>query len=290
MAIESYRNASFCSDLRLLAVSAQITEIFYSLSDLQTRIFGERFPRHSNTSFCPILTTWPHPLFIFLEIQELRHRSLEPSSSKTTTDERTSSESTRSSTSVIDNALGQLDVRLDVVAQSVASVTTTLEPVLNNMKTPTDNQDTRARDAEEEAVITRKYGDLLREWDSVKGDATTLREELKEDKWLAVFRTVSEQAEGMMGSLTKAVNMCQVGDAILPSKRGLGLMAFDAIGFCASSASNASAKQAFSRWSARLVVRGGEGTIAAQSWCLRRPHQVFRSKKEVSATTTACLS
>ncbi|KAG8854895.1 hypothetical protein FRB96_007295 [Tulasnella sp. 330] len=164
-------------DLRLLAVSAQITEIFYSLSDLQTRIF---------------------------EVQELRHRSLEPVSNSNN-DTRTSSDSGRSSTSVIDNALGQLDVRLESVAQSVASVTATLEPFLSNT-TPIDN---RNQDHEEETVIVRKYGDLIREWDAIRGDATTLREELKEDKWLAVFRTVSEQAEGMMGSLTKAVTMCQ---------------------------------------------------------------------------------
>ncbi|KAG9000754.1 hypothetical protein FRB95_009505 [Tulasnella sp. JGI-2019a] len=165
-------------DLRLLAVSAQITEIFYSISDLQTRIF---------------------------EVQELRHRSLEPVSTSAT-DPRSSSESSRSSSSVIDNALGQLDVRLETVSQSVAAVTATLEPFLLNSKTPTE---IRGQESSEEAVIIRKHGDLIREWEAVRGDATTLREELKEDKWLAVFRTVSEQAEGMMGSLTKAVTMCQ---------------------------------------------------------------------------------
>lgn len=148
---------------------------------------------------------------MFVEVQELRHRSLEPVFfSSRTNDTRTSTDSGSSSTSVIDNALGQLDVRLDTVAQSVSSVTATLEPFLSNTKTPTDN---RAQEDEEELVIVRKYGDLIREWDAIRGDATTLREELKEDKWLAVFRTVSEQAEGMMGSLTKAVTMCQVRSA-----------------------------------------------------------------------------
>lgn len=59
-------------------------------------------------------------------------------------------------------------------------------------------------------MILRKYGDLMCEWESVQGEAKILREELKEDKWLAVFRTVSEQADGMMGSLDKALNLCQV--------------------------------------------------------------------------------
>ena len=42
-----------------------------------------------------------------------------------------------------------------------------------------------------------------------------LREELKEDKWLTVFRTVTDQADGMMSSLEKAVNRCQVRTSVL---------------------------------------------------------------------------
>ncbi|TFY73931.1 hypothetical protein EWM64_g10081, partial [Hericium alpestre] len=40
-------------------------------------------------------------------------------------------------------------------------------------------------------------------------ESDVLREELKEDKWLTVFRTVTDQADGMMTSLEKAVNRCQ---------------------------------------------------------------------------------
>ncbi len=29
-----------CSDIRLLAISAQITEVLYNIGELQTRIFG----------------------------------------------------------------------------------------------------------------------------------------------------------------------------------------------------------------------------------------------------------
>ena len=51
---------------------------------------------------------------------------------------------------------------------------------------------------------------MLSEWDAVQKDSQVLREELKEDKWLTVFRTVTDQADGMMTSLEKAVNRCQV--------------------------------------------------------------------------------
>lgn len=44
----------------------------------------------------------------------------------------------------------------------------------------------------------------------MRNESDVLREELKEDKWLTVFRTVTDQADGMMSSLEKAVNRCQV--------------------------------------------------------------------------------
>lgn len=42
-----------------------------------------------------------------------------------------------------------------------------------------------------------------------------LREELKEDRWVVVFRTAADQAEGMMDSLQKAVTQCTVSRASL---------------------------------------------------------------------------
>ena len=67
-----------------------------------------------------------------------------------------------------------------------------------------------ADDANEDALILRKHGAMLAEWEAVQKESQVLREELKEDKWLTVFRTVTEQADGMMTSLEKAVNRCQV--------------------------------------------------------------------------------
>lgn len=75
------------------------------------------------------------------------------------------------------------------------------------MKTPTPLV---TDDANEDAMILRKHGTMLAEWEAVKKESQVLREELKEDKWLTVFRTVTEQADGMMTSLEKAVNRCQV--------------------------------------------------------------------------------
>ncbi|KII85921.1 hypothetical protein PLICRDRAFT_44348 [Plicaturopsis crispa FD-325 SS-3] len=153
-------------DLRLLAVSTHMTELSYSISDIQTRIF---------------------------EIQELRHKSQ-------------SSGDAEGTTNIIDQSLMSLDERLEAVANGMKIVNDALEPLLQSSPTPTTSS---RGDASEEAVTLRKHAALVAEWESVQDESEVLREELKEDKWLTVFRTVTEQADGMMSSLEKAVNRCQ---------------------------------------------------------------------------------
>lgn len=170
-------------ELQLLAVSSQITEVGYSISDVQTRIF---------------------------EIQELRHRTEAQSASGTTP-----AETNGGSTNNIDQALINLDERLEAISSSVNSIDAILAPLHNaNSKTPTTassqtptQQITFSNDST--AALLRKHAAMLQEWDSVQEEAETLKGELREDKWLAVFRTVGEQAEAMMVSLEKAISHCQ---------------------------------------------------------------------------------
>ncbi|KAI8996439.1 hypothetical protein BD414DRAFT_455164 [Trametes punicea] len=127
------------------------------------------------------------------EIQELRHKN------------QSSGDSSNAS-SVIDQSLSNLDERLDSVSKGIKSVNESLEPYLSRAeKTPNPV----TSQSEEEAALLRKHAALIADWDSVQKDIQVLREELKEDKWLTVFRTVTEQADGMMSSLEKAVNRCQ---------------------------------------------------------------------------------
>ncbi|KAH9967234.1 hypothetical protein BC827DRAFT_1172432 [Russula dissimulans] len=154
-------------DLRLLAISTRITELFYGISDIQTRIF---------------------------EIQELRHKSQ-------------SSGDLATATSVIDQALMALDERLENVAAGVKAVNDLLQPLLQSAPTPTP--DTSNEEPTESVLLLRKHATFLAEWESVQEESEVLREELKEDKWLTVFRTVTDQADGMMSSLEKAINRCQ---------------------------------------------------------------------------------
>jgi len=127
------------------------------------------------------------------EIQELRHKSQ-------------SSGDNTSTTNVIDQSLMNLNERLENLGKGMKSVNEALEPLLQSTSTPTFQHN---GDLNENALMLRKYATLQAEWEAVQSESDVLREELKEDKWLTVFRTVTDQADGMMSSLEKAVNRCQ---------------------------------------------------------------------------------
>lgn len=111
------------------------------------------------------------------------------------------------STGVIDQALINLDERLEAVSNSISAVDEALgiTPGAEGDKVKPPENGTGP-----DPLLLRKHAALIEEWEAVQNEAETLRDELKEDKWLAVFRTVSEQAEGMMSSLEKGVTQCHV--------------------------------------------------------------------------------
>jgi hypothetical protein len=100
-----------------------------------------------------------------------------------------------------------LNERLESVAQGMKSMLETLTPILDS---PKSSSAADSLDPAEKAIIIRKHATLVAEWEAVQDESEVLREELKEDKWLTVFRTVTDQADGMMTSLEKAINRCHV--------------------------------------------------------------------------------
>ncbi|KAG8838480.1 hypothetical protein FRC18_004440 [Serendipita sp. 400] len=178
---------STLDELSHLAISAQITEVIYSISDVQTRIF---------------------------EIQELRHQAEASQSSgpSAAVSSDGHGQPTDSSTTNIDQALINLDERLESIASTIANIEHVLAPVIASAKTPTTSKTlTQVTVFTEDptGALLRKHSSMLQDWDAVQEEAETLKGELREDKWLAVFRTVGEQAEAMMVSLEKAVTHCQ---------------------------------------------------------------------------------
>ncbi|KAF8634585.1 hypothetical protein AX17_004174 [Amanita inopinata Kibby_2008] len=127
------------------------------------------------------------------EIQELRHKSH-------------ASGDAAGTTSIIDQSLMNLDERLETVEKGMKAVNEAIEPLAQSTANAAGSS---AGDLNEVTVILRKHAALVADWDAVQDESEVLREELKEDKWLTVFRTVTDQADGMMSSLEKAVNRCQ---------------------------------------------------------------------------------
>ncbi|SPO36386.1 uncharacterized protein PSFLO_01857 [Pseudozyma flocculosa] len=58
-------------------------------------------------------------------------------------------------------------------------------------------------------ALRSRYDDLLADWVKVQHEADALKKELNDDKYIVVFRSVSEQAKSMMDSLDKAITNCQ---------------------------------------------------------------------------------
>lgn len=176
-------------DLQLLALSTQMTEVSYSISDIQTRVFGEL---HEYTALGG--SKCLRGADTFAEIQELRHQA----------DSSSASTPGVMGVTTLDQALMNLEERLESITKSVAAV----DEALQSYVKPTDSSthlQTMALDA-----VLRKHAALKEEWDIVQKEADTLRSELREDKWLAVFRSVGEQSDTMMNSLEKALANCQV--------------------------------------------------------------------------------
>jgi Yeast cortical protein KAR9 len=103
-----------------------------------------------------------------------------------------------------------LEERLEAISGSIAPIDETLDPYLKNGETPTQAAPNMSSRGGLLAALLQKHAELKAEWESVQKEADTLQSELREDKWLAVFRSVGEQSDTMMNSLEKALANCQV--------------------------------------------------------------------------------
>ena len=132
------------------------------------------------------------------EIQELRHQDFGSNAVN-------GASSSTSLSSVIDQALLGLDERIEVIAHGINAINSLMDGDKSD-----ENSAPGGTLSDVDDVLRHKQTTLNSEWDSVQADVTNLRDELKEDKWLAVFRNASDQADGMMSSLGKVVNQCSV--------------------------------------------------------------------------------
>ena len=161
----------------------------------------------------------------FAEIQELRHQAeanaptaltFAASISGEVGDGPTMSTSGGPGITTLDQALMGLEERLEAISGPMASIDETLEPHLRDGETPTRATPSMSSGGELLIGLLRKHAELKSEWETVQKEAETLQSELREDKWLAVFRSVGEQSDTMMNSLEKALANCQVSGLYTP--------------------------------------------------------------------------
>lgn len=161
----------------------------------------------------------------FTEIQELRHQAeanaptaltFTASISGEVGDGPTTSTSGGPGITTLDQALMGLEERLEAISGPMASIDETLEPYFKDGETPTRVTPNTSSGGELLIALLRKHAELKSEWESVQKEAETLQSELREDKWLAVFRSVGEQSDTMMNSLEKALANCQVSGLYTP--------------------------------------------------------------------------
>lgn len=121
---------------------------------------------------------------------------------------RTRSTGVNSSPDVaLEQAITNLNDRLDSVSHSVKNVKECVDVITASEGTSTLPP---INCSGEDALILRKHVELLTEWEALQKEVRVLRDELKEDKWRNVFRTVTDQSDGMMSSLEKSIFKCQV--------------------------------------------------------------------------------
>ncbi|GAA5916598.1 hypothetical protein JCM6882_009169 [Rhodosporidiobolus microsporus] len=170
------KTASAIDELALLAVSSSITELSMSIQEVNTLIF---------------------------EIQELRHTTSIASDKTPRPDgngfsSQPAPQDGPSPVSDVDAALMKLDARLEAVRAEFVEVEAQVKPLLSEQGS-----------AGELGFVRTKWTETLADWDSAQQDADQLGEELKEDKWLVVFRTVSQQAEDMLRSMEKVLSQSE---------------------------------------------------------------------------------
>ncbi|KAF9309593.1 hypothetical protein BG003_009562 [Podila horticola] len=115
-------------------------------------------------------------------------------------------------------ALAQLDSRMTLVSPRIEEVEAQIES-LPTSETALGGSDTK-RD------LRGCHQQIVARWDELKARREKLGEELKEEKWLAVFEQVAGQVESMMESMERAILHCQglidkiktmVRDKVVPS-------------------------------------------------------------------------
>ncbi|GAA5993195.1 hypothetical protein JCM11641_007217 [Rhodosporidiobolus odoratus] len=178
-------------ELALLVVSSSITELSMLVQEVNTLIFEIQELRHTTSMSSKDPHETPRPAGNGFDSSASPARPPIPSNPTPPSGDGPSP------ISEVDAALIKLDSKLEAVRTEFGTVDEQVKPLLGEAGSPP---------AEGElGFVRQKWTEMLDEWNTAQQDAEQLGDELKEDKFLVVFRTVAQQAEDMMRSMEKVL-------------------------------------------------------------------------------------
>ncbi|WAQ91427.1 hypothetical protein PtA15_14A311 [Puccinia triticina] len=173
---QSRPSQEILNDITTLALSARITEVAMSIQEVALALFQVQELRHSQS-------------------ESKRNSSVQTSPSILAADRPSGSALTQ-----VDKALMRLEKKVESTAVEIAQLETLIQPYRSQQESSSTAQS---------RLINDKFDNISEEWQRIQHDTEVLQDELKEDKWLVVFRAVSGQAEEMMESLEKVLAVSQ---------------------------------------------------------------------------------
>ncbi|KAG9289127.1 hypothetical protein G9A89_022436 [Geosiphon pyriformis] len=178
-------------------------QILLSIDELNTNIFEYQEQRHSGTIGAGSLDTNNSDAFPFSELSP-RTRPITPATPIPGSNNELNSRSDVAALIQLDSRLEPLSARIEYLTSRLSAPSAPSDPI---------------------GTLAKKNKLLLNKWDALKQEMESLREELKEDRWLSVFKQVSSQANHMMDSLERVVRQCRefIARAMDPSESPLPL-------------------------------------------------------------------
>ncbi|EPB91818.1 hypothetical protein HMPREF1544_01326 [Mucor circinelloides 1006PhL] len=135
----------------------------------------------------------------------------------------------------------------------VGPLFTNVEKVYTRMTSSNPPEDTTG-------LLTRKHLLVQERWESLRIEIDELKVELKEDRWLVVFRQVADQVDDMMNGLDKTVTQCYT--MIQQIKDGNGMVTSSSS--TTSSSSNHTSSTTSTTTDARTKLRSVEKNFEAK--------------------------
>ncbi|OBZ84074.1 hypothetical protein A0J61_07874 [Choanephora cucurbitarum] len=184
-------NSSFETKLKWTKIQSEWSGLQHFISSVKNLIDESNEKFHLRTLMETILLQIDDLSIMIFQFQEKRHMAAAIVAPATPPPELNSTEEQSKKE---DTILLEIDNRVGPLFSSV-------EKVYTRMTSPNPPDDISG-------LLTRKHLLVQERWECLRVEIDELKLELKEDRWLVVFKQVADQVDEMMNGLDKTVNQC----------------------------------------------------------------------------------